>query len=101
MYSPPAEKPSELTRPRGVALVGQLEKAVPVGRWYWGQFEQQRRALTSLSCFCLADDAEANSSPDGWNAMDEIGVVKCSSDLRGLSMLLFPSTPADTSEFDG
>lgn len=48
------------------------------------------RFLTSLTCFCLEADADANSSPDGWKAMDEIGVVKCSKDLSGSTLMLPP-----------
>jgi len=41
MYSPLGEKPATLTRPRGVDEVGQLENAVPVGRWYYMSAEDQ------------------------------------------------------------
>lgn len=70
MYSPFGEKLTVLTRPRGVAAVGQFENAVPEGRWY----------SLRASFFCAL--AVASSSPLGWNEMSLIGVVRCSSDFH-------------------
>lgn len=64
-----------------------------LGRWYYTIVSKAKATdrdegawkgvRTSLICSFFVREAVARSSDDGWNARDVIGVVRCSSDLRG------------------
>jgi len=43
--------------------------------------------LTALTMLFLVFDAVKSSSDEGWNAVDTIGVVRCSSDLTGVGRM--------------
>ena len=43
--------------------------------------------LTALTMLLRVFEAVRSSSDDGWNAVDTMGVVRCSSDLTGVGRI--------------
>lgn len=47
----------------------------------------RRAQLTALTMLFLVLEAVKSSSDEGWNAVETMGVVRCSSDLTGVGRM--------------
>ena len=83
---PNATHPSQRGRARWEIGKGSTGRKVILYCFRHNHHFQSIIARTSLNISRLAELAVAKSSVDGWNAMDEMGLVRCSSDRSGAGL---------------